>query len=79
MSASMKAERIQQRRRNLEVRKTAERSGEMTENTVSLRETNKGIGIVYLGYDRRDFGRVSRQRAGTQQQRPLAAQKIISK
>src|SRR6266481_6140183 len=51
----------------------------MTKNTVRLRETNKGIGITYRIHHRRDFSRISRQRAGFEQQRPLAVQKIISK
>ncbi len=51
----------------------------MTKNTVRLRETNKGIGIMYRIRHRRDSGRISRQRTGFEQQRPLAVQKIISK
>jgi hypothetical protein len=35
----------------------------MTENTVRLRETNKGIGVPNHIHQCRDFGRVSRQRA----------------
>jgi hypothetical protein len=63
MSALMNAERIQEGRPNLEARNTGERGRQMTENTVRLRETNKGIGVPNHIQQRRDFARVSRQRA----------------
>lgn len=42
----MDSERIKKRRGNLQAGKTDEHSREMTENTVSLRETYKGIGVA---------------------------------
>ena len=74
----MDAEGIQERRRNLEARNTGERGCEMAENTVRLRKTNKGIGVHHV-HERRDFARVSRQRAGMEQQGPLTTQKVNCK
>ena len=58
----------------MQARSNGERGRKMTENTVGLREADQRFGVANLAGQGRDFGQVAWQRAGFEQQRPLATQ-----